>query len=444
MPQFTITKLASDKDDSDVLQISAERVVWTDRREKESRDYDILLYDGSKIIKVNGTEIFYDGMGLSILGSGRNISVSGDKIVWAGHDSKGDSEIFFYNGKETIQLTHNDVDDFFPQLSGDNVVWCEIRRTYDSNNNPIRRSQIFLAQGQDIIQLTENDTSNILPQISGKNVVWVGIDSNNERQIFLYDGKETKKLFDNKNLDNSSCSNRDVSLDNSKVPIKSNNGGVRRFQDRVNDDTNNDYEDTNDCRPLISGNNVVWETKGNLFFYNGRKTIQLDDHDRYVAGSSVQISGDNVVWINYKNNYSRDDSEIFLYNGKETIQLTNNDVDDFFPQVSGDNVVWQREVLFNREEYLYQSEIFLYNGKETIRLTNNDVNDFLPQIDGNRIVWERASAVEKTTNIMLATLEDTKSSSTPPLDRGQEFVSSSMMIIFGLISCYLLKKLCLK
>ena len=73
---------------------------------------------------------------------------------------------------------------------------------------------------------------------------------------------------------------------------------------------------------------------------------------------------------------------IFLYNGSETIQLTDNDVADNFPQISGENVVWQG----GNEGG--DTEIFFYNGSETIQLTDNDVADNFPQISGDNVVWQ--------------------------------------------------------
>ncbi len=39
-----------------------------------------------------------------------------DKMVWQAYDGN-DDEIFYYDGTKTIQLTDNDYDDLYPQIS---------------------------------------------------------------------------------------------------------------------------------------------------------------------------------------------------------------------------------------------------------------------------------------------------------------------------------------
>jgi hypothetical protein len=62
-------------------------------------------------------------------------------------------------------------------------------------------------------------------------------------------------------------------------------------------------------------------------------------------------------------------------------QLTNNNYGGGFPQISGNNIVWQGGVGGS------DPEIFFYNGSTTTRLTNNNYDDYTPQISGNNIVW---------------------------------------------------------
>lgn len=388
MPQFTITELSRDKSYGSASrpQISGEKVVW--RHYKKGNKDKILLHDGNKTIEISG---------------GLYPKIAGDNIVWSDFDSEGNTQIFLNNGKETIQLSKNEYASkiLSLEISGDNLVWCTnynslIRETYWFDVNPVLDKgyfygEISLHNGKEIIVLTDNSVGSS-PQVSGDSVVWQGIVSSfnddEDSEIFFYNGKKTIQLTDN---------------------------------------------DVFDYSPQISGDNVVWISgisEQDLFLYNGKETIQINDQN--VKSSNPQIYGNNVVWEGVGSNGN---SEIFFYNGKETIQLTDNDVYDYSPQISGDNVVWISGD---------GSGILLYNGSETIQLTDNDeFFETSPKIDGNKIVWQRYNLAEHTTSIMLATIDDTESSSTPPLDREQKFVSSSM-IILGLISICLLKKLCLK
>ena len=106
-------------------------------------------------------------------------------------------------------------------------------------------------------------------------------------------------------------------------------------------------------------------------------TTQLTENeyvDRY-----PQISGNNVVWEGYEGG---NDDEIFLYNGSSTTQLTNNGYHDYAPQISGNSVVWQAA------GWIDDNEIFLYNGTSTTLLTNNNDHDVSPHISGNNVVWK--------------------------------------------------------
>ena len=91
-----------------------------------------------------------------------------------------------------------------------------------------------------------------------------------------------------------------------------------------------------------------------------------------------EISGNNVVWYGFDGN----DYEIYLYdyNRRSIAQLTDNDIYEYSPQISGNNVVWYS---FDDND----SEIYLYNGSNVIQLTDNNTYEYNPQISGNNVVW---------------------------------------------------------
>ncbi|MEM9271341.1 MAG: carbohydrate-binding protein [Cyanobacteria bacterium P01_F01_bin.143] len=91
-----------------------------------------------------------------------------------------------------------------------------------------------------------------------------------------------------------------------------------------------------------------------------------------------EISGNNVVWYSYDGN----DYEIYLYdhNRRSIAQLTDNDTYEYSPQISGNNVVWT-----GYDDY--DNEIYLYNGSDVIQLTDNDTYEYALQISGNNVVW---------------------------------------------------------
>lgn len=460
MTQFTITELGKFKGNVSAPQISGNNVVW---RSENSDENKIFFYDGNKTLEISNTK-------------GSNPRISGNNVVWSGADSDGDKEIFLYNGKETIQLTDNNVDDTSPQIYRDKIVW-----TIDTAEG----ITIFLDNGQDIIQLNESNSSNSFPKIFGDNVVWTARDSDEKEELFLYNGKETIQISQDKHrhiyrfqvsedkvvwtardfkgkkqiflyngretiqiYENNSVNNSSFKAESRKAIWKNKLSG---FDSEIFFNTkkliefarlyNPLFGDEDDLELQISGDYVVWKSRRNLYLYDGRKIIQLDDRDRNVIISSIQISdkNKNIVWVASNSIdsgiFAHDrSSEIFLYNGKETIQLTNNDVIDYAPQISGDSVVWVSGGSLN-------SEIFFYNGNKIIQITNNSTGDVLPYIEENKIVWLNED--ESITSVMLTTIDNTESTSIPSSDRNYKIITSSTIIILCLISLCFLKKLLL-
>ena len=301
--------------------------------------------------------------------------IDGNNIVWSELISgDGDFEIFLYNGSETIQLTDNDVNDFFPKISGDNIVW-------QSQIN--EDSEIFLYDGSEaeIIQITDNAIRDTNPAISGSNVVW-----SQSGEIVLYNGSETIQLTDNDVRDTS--------------PAISGNNVV--WKSEIDTDGEIFLYDGNETIQLtdnnvvesfeVSGNNVLISSRRNnnidsrdidIFLYNGSETIQLNNNS--LANNDLETSDDNVVWTEDDGN----DSEIFLFDGSQTIQLTDNDVDDFASRaiLSGDNVVWTGSDGNDLE-------VFLFDGSQTIQLTNNDIDERFVEISGDNIVWQQDNISE--------------------------------------------------
>ncbi|ELS03461.1 Calx-beta domain-containing protein [Xenococcus sp. PCC 7305] len=306
-----------------------------------------------------------------------DLQISGNNVVWSAFDGN-DREIFLYDGNNTLQLTNNYTDDYGPQISGNKVVWYG----YDATDY-----DVYLYDDNSIIQLTNNYPSSYyhkagwIPQISGNNVTWLRTFSssfpyNVNPAIFLYDGNNTIQLVNNDRSDISS-----LKISGNTVAWIEEANGIFLYEDnniiQLSDNPPEDHE------IQISGDNVVWMDKYNrdisengIFLYDGNNTIQLSNQ-----GFRPQISGNNVVWEEH--------DEIFLYDGNNIVELS---ADGDYPQISGNNVVWEE---FN--------EIFLYNGNKKIQLTNNDEADVKPKISGDKIVWVSHNNYE-TYNIFLADL----------------------------------------
>ena len=117
----------------------------------------------------------------------------GVNVVWEHQDEDGgvptDTEIYLYDGSQSIALTDNTYDDRDPQVSDTHVTW------WGSESLGLD-SEVFLyeiAAGDPInnaINLSDNDENDFSPQISGDMVVWTGQRSG-KQEIILYDGTGT-------------------------------------------------------------------------------------------------------------------------------------------------------------------------------------------------------------------------------------------------------------
>ena len=292
--------------------------------------------------------------------------ISDQNVVW-----RGDNEIYLYdhNNASVTQITDNDNYENQIQISGNNVVWW----SSDGNDN-----EIYLFNGSEIIQLTDNDVNDGSPKLSGNNVAWKSQEGfypyyPGNSGIYLYNGLSTIQLTDSETY----ISQFGISGDN---VVWSENDG-KDYEIYLYDGSNINQltrNGTYDSSPQISGNNIVWagdDGKDNeIFFYDGTEITQITNND--TDDYNPQISGNNIVWSAYDGN----DDEIYFFNGTETIQLTNNATYDSSPQISGNNVVWSA---YDGND----DEIYFFNGTETIQVTNNDIGDNDPQISGSNITW---------------------------------------------------------
>jgi hypothetical protein len=272
--------------------------------------------------------------------------MDGERVVWSSFDGT-DNEIFLLENNNIFQLTNNTTDDYFPKISGQNIVWLGTGGTDGGTD-----TEVFFYNGSTTSQLTTNAIAESELRISGKNLVWLGKANTNEAgindsEVYFYNGSTVSQLTDN----------RDEEL-----------------------------------QPQISGNNAVWinyvetESSNHVFFYNGSTVSQLTDATN--GGNAPQISGNNIAW----SVPDGDVSQIYFYNSSTNnsssiSKLTSSTNMKSHPQLSGTTIVWHEfdESQMNTDIYIYNSS----NGGATVtQLTNSPTMDeFEPRISGNTIVW---------------------------------------------------------
>ena len=264
-----------------------------------------------------------------------------------------DREILLYNADtdSTIQLTNNDTDDIQPRIHGSNVVW--VGHDGDSGHENDKEIYYYDINTGITTQLTQSEYAVGGPEVSDTHVTWWG-DTATDREIFLYD----------------------IST-----------GVTETISSKIND-----HGGLDDYDPRISGSTVVWsgyDGKDFEIYVYDNATDQITEVTTNTTRDGwAQIDGDNVVWRGYDGT----DYEVYLYQigSGITTQLTDNTQDDNAPQVSGVNVVWQGYdgvAPGDRGDW----DIFGYSlatGLTTNVSSNAYLDDSFPQIQGNQVVWE--------------------------------------------------------
>lgn len=228
-------------------------------------------------------------------------NIDGNYLVWQGNVN-GDWEIFLYNinDKELYQITDNDHGDVSPQIDGDYVVWLGFSRS---------GGEIFLydISSGETIQITNDSNVDSPPQIANGRVVWTSCEVTNSvepGEIFLYDVAAKAKTCLSASVD----------------------------PDRTLDDS----------FPRINDESVIWvqaDDAGNTtlfihYFGNGTGPAPQG----FVWQDSPQTDGDLTVLTRHDGN----DREIFVYDSslRTYEQITDNDFEDRYPCISGNNIAW--------------------------------------------------------------------------------------------------------
>ena len=143
-----------------MFQIDNGQMVWTGVADMD--DKFVIAFLDSGLPKKYPEPIRLDNQALD---SNFYPQIDNGQVVWQGFDGH-DTEIYFWDGNQTQQLTDNEKSDTLPQISNGLVVWT----AFDGHDE-----EIFLWNSRNgkTVQLTNNDEDDIWPQIDNENVVWL-------------------------------------------------------------------------------------------------------------------------------------------------------------------------------------------------------------------------------------------------------------------------------
>ena len=277
---------------------------------------------------------------------GDTTTIDLDALIVAPHNPTGN----LIKSIDQLSLNGELIKDYFPYTESDYVVW-------DSDTEDI--SGIYLYQISTGIT-TQIGNEGLLPKVSGNHVIWSG------------------------------C------------------GGVCLYQ--IDTGTTRSIADASmeyPQEPYIDGDNIVWSSDldGDVEIY--RYQISTDTKTQITNNSTVEyypyIQGDSIVWAGMTNGHD----EIFLHriSTGTTTQISNNEFElNWWPQPSGDYVVWFGD------DYDGDSEIMLYqiSTGTTTQITDNAIDDDYPEIDGNYIVWGQNDGSHFTRHLYVINTGQTK------------------------------------
>ncbi len=260
---------------------------------------------------------------------------------------------FVHAGSTVIQVTDNLYEDSLPQIKGNYVVW----QGKVNGDWEVFACNIYTPEAP--IRITDNDYDDISPQTDGNHVAWLG-DSRAGGEIFLYDIESggITQITDDDHLDSPpQIADGRVVWASQEVSDSVEPGEIMLYHistgvtEQLTDDTLDDSD------PKIDSNTVFWvqadgEDNSILFIHDIATGVTSEAPEDFVWGDSPQTDGNLTVLTRHDG----DDREIFLRNSdsRKYHQVTDNDLEDSYPSISGNNMAWMAagEIFLGEYEYL--------------------------------------------------------------------------------------------
>ncbi len=158
-------------------RISGQNMVW---QVNDGNDSEIVFWDGVEPqILPEFEELYVDENGDPLpLSRGIRLTdndvddsapaIDGNTVVWQAVDEiEGDTDIFYWQGGNILNLTQTAYSEFAPAVDADRVAWTARLTDGDPNSD-----EIMLWDAGVLSQLTENQVSDGYADVSGAHVVW--------------------------------------------------------------------------------------------------------------------------------------------------------------------------------------------------------------------------------------------------------------------------------
>ncbi|MCA9253217.1 MAG: PQQ-binding-like beta-propeller repeat protein [Phycisphaerales bacterium] len=222
--------------------------------------------------------------------------------------------------------------------------------------------------------MISSGSNNTVPRVDAAIVTWQTNESNDDKEIVVYENSVAEIITDNDfdDMTPDVGSNSLVWLTPTAIQLRRDSGTIS-------------ISPQGGCPelPRVKGDHIVWEvgcsSSFNEIMYWHDGTFTQITNNGY-SDVRPETDGKTVVW--YAESAVNQSAEIWKWRqGSEPTAVTSNLVWDVQPDVSGDAIVYSRD---DGNDY----EIILNVFGLEFQITDNGVNDLEPAIDGNRIVWQ--------------------------------------------------------
>ena len=257
-------------------QIFQDNVLWLGTLDNVGSTQEIFTYDGESTVSTDG------GDGISI----DNLRGDGGSIFYTG--TSGTGGILGNNNGEFVEIPIV-VDDVVTissnvDVSTNRVVWSQVT---ENEETLARDSEIFLYNGTETVQITDNRIRNDEPKVAGDFVVWIGQEET-DTEIFLYDGNTTTKVTDNDvNDSNAVVSNTGLVAWEDQENIYVYQNGTTTTLDLKESAGDDIYLDAGENDIFISANS-------GLYSFDGEDLNQISSENPLF----FDVSGENIIWAN--------------------------------------------------------------------------------------------------------------------------------------------------
>lgn len=273
-----------------------------------------------------------------------------------------------------VALTDNDVNDQNVAASDGAAVW----QRFDGSDWDV----VHAYQGVETL-LGDETMDDVSPDVDAGAVVWRQLQGG-QAEVMHFDGATTTQVTaDGVNVEEVRISDGDVVF----VRGGGDQNEIYRWDGAAITQLTGDLQD--DGRVNVDAGVVVYRKYlgsrtlpydpmlNNIFVWDGAET-------QYSPGGVNEafpdVSGDNLVFR--RQLPGEPDTEVVLDDGVAATLLTDDMLLDVVPRVDGGNVVWQH---FDGTDW----EIRLWDGEKVVAVTDNTLNDLLPVVDGNRVLWQQ-------------------------------------------------------